>query len=121
MQGNQRFINWRKDGKLPDIDLDIIFFSVEKGFSEFKIEELRKKYPNAKIAGYVKETWLPHQKFFSFDNSRYLGRIEHLKQCPYNIRTVHTKPDTNSKKWKDFMSSLTGRLKQKKESEWFIN
>ena len=75
------FINWRKDGKLPDIDLDIIFFSVEKGFSEFKIEELRKKYPNAKIAGYVKETWLPHQKFFSFDNSRYLGRIEHLKQC----------------------------------------
>ena len=46
--------------------------------------------------------------------------IEHLKQCPYNIRTVHTKPDTKSKQWKDFMSSLNTRLKQKRDSDWFI-
>ena len=45
---------------------------------------------------------------------------EHLKTCPFNIRTAHTKPDTNSKQWNMFMSALKTRLKDKRNSEWFI-
>ena len=45
---------------------------------------------------------------------------EHLKSCPYNIRTTHTKPDTQSKQWTSFMSALKTRLKDKRNSEWFI-
>ena len=45
---------------------------------------------------------------------------EHLKSCPYNIRTAHTKPDTKSNQWKEFMSALKTRLKDKRNSEWFI-
>jgi len=45
---------------------------------------------------------------------------EHLKTCPFNIKTVHMKPDIKGKEWKNFMSSLNKRLKAKRESEWYI-
>ena len=45
---------------------------------------------------------------------------EHLKSCPYNIRTTHTKPDTQSNQWKELLSALKTRLKDKRNSEWFI-
>jgi len=47
--------------ELPDVDLDIIFYACEakgllnENFDNFKVNILRKKYPNAKIIGWVKE------------------------------------------------------------------
>ena len=54
---NGCFLNWGEWNELPELDLDVIFVSIEKRFNDCKIEYLRKKYPNAKIFGYVKETW----------------------------------------------------------------
>jgi len=51
------FLNWSEWDDLPDLDLDVIFVSIEKRFDECTVEYLRKKYPNAQIFGYVKETW----------------------------------------------------------------
>ena len=45
---------------------------------------------------------------------------EHLKKCPYNIKTEHRKPDVKSKGWKNFMEALGVKIKMKRESEWFI-
>eukprot|EP00092_Neocalanus_flemingeri_P003271 GFUD01003502.1.p1 GENE.GFUD01003502.1~~GFUD01003502.1.p1 ORF type:complete len:627 (+),score=134.00 GFUD01003502.1:172-2052(+) len=45
---------------------------------------------------------------------------EHLKNCPYNIKAEHRKPDVKSEGWTDFMEALGVRMKQKRESEWFI-
>ena len=74
------FLNWNdylKDGtELPDVDFDIIFFTVMKNYDECTIEKLRKKYPNAKIAGYIKELWQPGQNSFMFDYPGYLKHIE---------------------------------------------
>ena len=79
------FLNWNdylKDGtELPDVDFDIIFFTVMKNYDECTIEKLRKKYPNAKIAGYIKELWQPGQNSFMFDYPGYLKHIEFLKKC----------------------------------------
>lgn len=44
----------------------------------------------------------------------------HLQHCPFNDRTQHRKPDTNSKEWKNFMAALNVKIQQKRESEWFI-
>ena len=79
------FLNWWEhieNGKeLPDVDFDIIFLSVRKNYEECTVDKIRKKYPNAKIAGYIKELWQPGQDFFLFDFPRYLQQIEFLKQC----------------------------------------
>jgi len=45
---------------------------------------------------------------------------EHLKKCPYNMKTEHIKPDVKSKGWKNFMEALGEKMKLKRESEWFI-
>jgi len=45
---------------------------------------------------------------------------EHLKKCPYNIKTVHVKQDKNSKLAKSFMEALNVKMKLKQQSEWFI-
>lgn len=44
----------------------------------------------------------------------------HLQRCPFNDRTQHRKPDTNSKEWINFMVALNVKIQQKRESEWFI-
>ena len=50
-----------------------------------------------------------------------VGRVsDHLKSCPYNIRTRHTKPDIKTKSWQDLMVAVRERIKQKRDSEWFI-
>merc|ERR1719244_119916 len=45
---------------------------------------------------------------------------EHLKKCPYNIKTVHVKQDKNSKLAKSFIEALNVKMKLKQQSEWFI-
>ena len=50
-----------------------------------------------------------------------VGRVsDHLKSCPYNIRPHHFKPDIKSKSWQDLMADVRERIKQKRDSEWFI-
>lgn len=51
------FINWKEWPELPDLDLDVIFVTIEKRFNECKIDDLRKKYPNAIIISAIKELW----------------------------------------------------------------
>lgn len=79
------FLNWNdfiKDGtELPDVDFDIIFLSVYKNYDYCTVEKIRKKYPNARIAGYIKELWSPGQDFFTFDHPKYVQHIEFLKTC----------------------------------------
>ena len=79
------FLNWsdylNENKELPDIDFDIIFLTVMKNYEECTVEKIRKKYPNAKIAGYIKELWQPGQNTFTFGYSGYLKHIEFLKQC----------------------------------------
>jgi len=79
------FLNWCEhlddEKELPDVDFDIIFVSIRKKYEMCTVEKLRKKYPNAKIAGYIKELWQPGQDFFTFDYPGYLKNIEFLKKC----------------------------------------
>jgi len=46
---------------------------------------------------------------------------EHLKKCPYNIKTVHHKQDKTSQQAKQFMEALNAKMKLKQQCEWFIN
>lgn len=81
------YLNWTEWEELPDIDLDLIFFGCEKNWNEdgsvrrkdVSVETLRKKYPNAKILGWIKEVWVGAPD--DFDDPRHLRRIEHLNEC----------------------------------------
>jgi len=79
------FLNWCEhlddEKELPDVDFDIIFVSIRKKYEMCTVDKLRKKYPNAKIAGYIKELWQPGQEFLTFEYPLYLKQIEFLKQC----------------------------------------
>lgn len=45
---------------------------------------------------------------------------EHLKTCPYNIRTVHQAQDRTSRTAKDLMKALNSKIQLKRQSVWFI-
>jgi hypothetical protein len=75
------FINWSEWDELPDLDLDIIFIIIERDFLKYKISDLRKKYPNAKLYAALKETWNWEQS--------YKQRIEVYNQCDKVIIPVH--------------------------------
>ena len=51
------FLNWNEWNELPDLELDVIIVVIEKRFGDCTIDKLRKKYPNAKIFGYLREMW----------------------------------------------------------------
>ena len=65
LYGQGYFINWmdlyNHNLSLPDIDLDLILYTCERNGlddeweEKFKVKLLRKKYPNAKIIGMIKE------------------------------------------------------------------
>lgn len=74
---NGCFLNWSEWKELPDLDLDIIFVSIEKKFEECEIQYLRKKYSHAKIFGYVKEMW---NLDFTWQK-----RLKVLNQCDHVI------------------------------------
>jgi len=57
------FINWSEWESLPNLDLDVIFIIIERDFNKYKICDLRRKYPNAKLFAALKETWNWGQTF----------------------------------------------------------
>ena len=69
---------------LPDLDLDLIFYSCERNGldpenkNRFSINRLKKKYPKAKIVGYIKEMGknFPMHRSDRFDN-----RIKFFNEC----------------------------------------
>lgn len=44
----------------------------------------------------------------------------HLKTCPYNLKTEHKPWPKHEQKVKDFMEALERKIELKKNSEWFI-
>ena len=85
---NGHFINWSEfKYDLPDLDLDLIFVVRERSLARTddfwdgwcEVDNLRKKYPKAKIVGFLKEIWVgePHD----YNHVKHLARIEFLKQC----------------------------------------
>ena len=67
------FLNWKEWSELPNLELDTIIVIIEKRFNECKVEDLRKKYPNAKIFGYLREMWNWNQSWQE--------RIKVFNQC----------------------------------------
>jgi hypothetical protein len=85
------------DVDFPDLDLDVIFYACERNgledgeYNSYNVQRLRKKYPNAKIVGYLKEV---HVKESRFDN-----RIKFLKECDY----IHAEATTTMKTLPEFL------------------
>ena len=85
---NGHFLNW-SDFKydLPDLDLDLIFVVRERSLARTdgfwdgwcEVNNLRKKYLNAKIVGFLKETWVGEP--YDYNHVKHLARIEFLKEC----------------------------------------
>ena len=76
------FINWQEWGdNLPDLELDLIFLSIEKLLlnSDYTVDKIRKKYPNAKIAGWIKELWVGSP--YDYEHPKHKARIDFLNQC----------------------------------------
>ena len=85
------------DLDFPELDLDLIFYANERDGLEdefhdlYKVERLRKKYPNAKIVGYLKEVYVKEH--------RMKNRIKFLKSCDY----IHAEAHTTMKNLKEFV------------------
>lgn len=89
------FWNWSEMSELPDVDLDVIFFALEKNFEadgsfrrpDINVATLRKKYPNAKILGWIKEVYMAGVarsndfSYYDYNDPRHKRRIEYLNQC----------------------------------------
>ena len=93
---DSHFIEWSEFKEdLPDLELDLIFLVIERclgrqdEFPWAKFSNIRKKYPNAKIVGYVKEIWMG--KPYDYEDPKHKARIEFLKKCDsviYNVPEV---------------------------------
>lgn len=80
---NGYFINMKKSG-LPDIDFDIVFLIRERWYDEFTTEKVRRKYPNAKIFGVLKEQYIQDEH----------SRCKALSECdsilvPFEHKYLH--------------------------------
>jgi len=76
------FINWHEWGDdLPDLELDLIFLDIGKSLlnPDYTFDKIRKKYPNAKIAGWIKELWVGPP--FDYEHPKHKARIDFLNQC----------------------------------------
>jgi hypothetical protein len=79
--GDGCFINISEWDTFPDYELDLIFYSCTRAGiddatkSMYTVDRIRKKYPNAKIIGYTKES--------TVKPDRMLNWIEHFKECDY--------------------------------------
>ena len=82
------FLNW-SDFKydLPDIDLDLIFIVRERSLARTdgfydgwcEVENIRNKYPNAKVVAFLKEIWVGVE--YDYNDPRHLARIDFLNEC----------------------------------------
>ena len=76
------FINWAEWGDdLPDLELDLIFLSIEKMLSnpKYSVDVIRKKYPNAKIVGLIKELWIGTP--YDYQHQKHKDRVKFLNEC----------------------------------------
>jgi hypothetical protein len=96
---NGYFINWNEyKYDLPDLDLDLIFVVRERSLAKTdghfdkwcEVEQLRKKYPNAKIVGWIKELWVGPP--YDYEHPKHKARIEFLNQCD---TVVTNRPELN--------------------------
>lgn len=106
---NGYHINLKKT-QLPDIDFDVIFLVREMFFDEFPISLFRKKYPNAKIFGVLKEQYfvdenrrckalaecdeilLPFShKYIHYQYQQYTNRSTTWLPHPYDINYLYNK------------------------------
>jgi len=85
---NGYFINWNHHKfDLPDLDLDLIFVVRERSLAKTdghfdkwcEVEKLRKKYPNAKIVGFLKEIWVDTP--YDYESPKHKARIQFLNEC----------------------------------------
>lgn len=90
---NGHFINWSEwDNGLPKLNLDLIFVAIESDYEKYKINDLRKAYPNAKIVAVLKETW-NWQQFAT-------QRLKVYNECDYVFTCI------SENKYKEFMPEL---------------
>ena len=68
-----------KDIDFPDLDLDVIFYACERqglddeNWDDYSVERLKRRYPNTKIIGYIKEVYVRE--------GRENNRINFFKEC----------------------------------------
>ena len=106
-------INWPEWEELPELDLDVIFLVIEKNNHIYSIEQVRQKYPNAKIYATIKELYffdgyehridlfqkadgvvIPYQEsiYQLFpDLEKHVGRELHFLPQPYDIDFLYKK------------------------------
>jgi len=83
MPFNGTFIRWASG--LPDIDLDVLFVCIDKDFIEYRVSDLRAKYPNTVLVAYTREkSPIYHMP---------PGRIDFFNQCdkvacPYGDKVI---------------------------------
>ena len=53
--------------------------SIEKFLPDYTIDKIRKKYPNAKIAGWIKELWVGPP--YDYEHPKHKARIDFLNEC----------------------------------------
>ena len=77
---NEWCINWNQyQNNLPNLELDLIFVTIERFLNKYdqcNVEKLRKKYPNAKIIGFIKEVWTGPAHDYS--HPKHISRINFL-------------------------------------------
>ncbi len=83
---NGCFLNWSEWGDdLPDYDLELIIVAIEKKFKDCTVDKLRKKYPNARIIGMIKEIFLGNVNAYgfspAFESEKHKNRIKFLNEC----------------------------------------
>lgn len=85
---NGYFLNWSEfKFDLPELDLDMIFVVRERSLARTdgfwdnwcEVDKLRKKYPRAKIIGFLKEIWVGEP--YDFNHVKHLARVDFLKEC----------------------------------------
>ena len=85
---NGYFINWNEyKYDLPDLDLDLIFLVKERSLAKndghydgwCEVENIRKKYPNSKIVGFIKEIWMGPP--YDYEHPKHKARIDFLNEC----------------------------------------
>jgi len=85
---NGYFINWNEyKHDLPDLDLDLIFLVKERSLAKTdghydgwcEVDNIRKKYPNAKIVGFMKEIWMGPP--YDYEHPKHKARIDFLNEC----------------------------------------